>query len=139
MRRFAAIIFVAVICTVVGVATWRLSVDALALIIGVGLGFVLMTPIGGILLWMARSNAKTLQDHARHAAPQPPPVIVVQPASQPALPSSAVSHQAQPPALLPPPGYPVNLPTSSRSWDLRIFGDEQVAETQETPLDYLRW
>ena len=139
MRRFLLVVLIAAICTVVGVAAWRLSVDALALIIGVGLGFVLMTPVGGILLWMARSNAKALQDQARPASPPPPPVIVVQPASQPVLPPSVASPQAQLPALLPPPGYPVNLPTASRSWNLRVFGDEQVAETHETPLDRLRW
>ncbi len=130
MRRLLLVGVITAICTVTGVAAYRLSIDALALIIGVGLGFVLMMPVAGVLWWAVRNNARALQDQAGPTAPPSPPVIIVQPAHS----LGAAPSQAQLPPPLPPAGYPVNLSTAataSRTWDLRVYGDEHMAKTEE--------
>jgi hypothetical protein len=61
------------------VVTQRLSADALALLIGVGAGVVLMAPavVLAVLLWRREARTRTTASRSQPAAS--PPVVVVAP------------------------------------------------------------
>ncbi len=104
MKHTLIAILVAATITLVGVLSFRLSIDALALIAGVLLGIIALVPtllIGALVLRRVLERQETGQHTARTSAQ--PPVIVVsggvpstwlppaqqQPASPPALMSQA--------------------------------------------------
>jgi hypothetical protein len=103
-----------------GVVSYRLSTDALALIVGVLLGLLVMIPVLGVLVWVLRGQMRHAMDSAS-PIPAPPPVIVVQAPMSPlasspqaySLPTATAGVQVP----QPPPGPP------ARTWALRVFGD----------------
>ncbi len=113
---------VVVVAVLAGVVSYRLSTDALALIVGVMLGLLVMVPVLAVLIWVLRGQVRGATDGAyRPSASPPPPVIVVQSPAPPYAsspqayfvpPAPAETHGPQPPS-----GQP------ARTWSLHVFGD----------------
>ncbi|MBN1876033.1 MAG: hypothetical protein JXA33_17550 [Anaerolineae bacterium] len=83
LRRFVALVAIIFTMTITVVVTQRLSTDALALLLGLGAGVVLMLPplVLGVLVW--RREAARQQQPPLNATPATPPVIVVTPQALP--------------------------------------------------------
>lgn len=131
MQKIATLSFLVGLATLATVAAWRLSVDALALIIGIVLGVCIMAPVVALMAWLARSH-RAESEQCSQARPPMPPVIVVQPGAYPGLAQARPDQMSQPENLLPGPfshSPPSHFP--ERQWALRIFGEEETA----TPLD----
>ena len=112
-----------VVAVLAGVVSYRLSTDALALIVGVLLGLLVMVPVLAVLVWVLRGQMRAAADGAnRSSTPLPPPVIVVQ--SPAPLYASAPQAHVLPPA--PAEAYGPQPPSGSpaRTWSLHVFGDE---------------
>lgn len=113
---------IVVVAVLAGVVSYRLSTDALALIVGAMLGLLVMIPVLAVLIWVLRGQARGATDGAYRPSTSPlPPVIVVQSPAPPyaSLPQAyslppvpAEAHGPQPP-LGPP----------ARTWSLHVFGD----------------
>lgn len=102
---FITLAFVISLTLVVG---WRVSTDALAVIIGVVLGIVASVPTTILLLFILTRQQHKLNQQAYHS-PQHPPVIVV---------NTADTTQNQPyPLALPTP----HAPNGARKWT--VIGD----------------
>lgn len=105
MKNLLVAILVVVAAVMAGVVAYRLSADALAIIVGVLLGLLALIPaliIGVVLLRRSQPTALPSQP-----VPQAPPVIIVSggfhPAAMPQQMGMPVS-QPQPP-MLPAPAY----------------------------------
>lgn len=81
--RFAALVGVIFAITAGVVVTQRLSNDALALLLGVACGALVMLPTAGIGLLLWRREIARQQRYARPEASASPPVIVVTPSALP--------------------------------------------------------
>lgn len=120
--RKALIPSIVVVAVLAGVVSYRLSTDALALIVGAMLGLLVMAPVLAVLIWVLRGQARGATDGAYRSSTSPlPPVIVVQSPTPPYAslpqayslpPAPAEAHGPQPP-LGPP----------ARTWSLHVFGD----------------
>ncbi|MCS7041150.1 MAG: hypothetical protein NZP34_16210, partial [Caldilineales bacterium] len=107
----------------VGVITYRLSTDALALIVGVGLGFLALVPTVVVALVLGRRQTQPLPLTPPYGQP---PVIVVS-GGQPLLPTTADPRSGQP--ALPPPAELV--PTTPRRF--RVLGLEALENARPEP------
>ena len=113
---------VVVVAVLAGVVSYRLSTDAMALIVGVLLGLLVMVPVLAVLIWVLRGQVRGATDGAYRPSASPPPQVIV---VQSPAPPYAFSPQAYslPPAPAeaqgpqPPPGPP------ARTWLLHVFGD----------------
>jgi hypothetical protein len=85
MKQALIATFVLSIVVLVGVIAYRLSTDALALIVGVGLGFLALVPTVVVALVLGRRRTEPLPPTLPYGQP---PVIVVS-SGQPVLPASA--------------------------------------------------
>ena len=114
MKNLLVAIVVAVAAVMAGVVAYRLSADALAIIVGVLLGLLALIPaliIGVVLLRRSQPTPLPMQP-----APQAPPVIVVSGGFHPAaFPQQMGMPMSQPqPPMLPAP--PTSSHGSSASW-----------------------
>ncbi len=78
MKHVLIAMLVAATATLVGVLAFRLSVDALALIVGVLLGMAAMVPtvvIGGLVLCRSLEKKDT-ERYSSHMTTQPPVIVV---------------------------------------------------------------
>lgn len=107
----------------VGVVAYRLSTDALALIVGVGLGFLALVPTVVVALVLGRRRTEPLPPTFPYGQP---PVIVVS-GGQPVLPTTAETRPGQ--HALPPPAELV--PTTPRRF--RVLGLETLENAQPEP------
>ncbi len=101
--------------TLTAVAGWRLSADALAMVAGLLLGMLAMSPTLLVILWLLRAHT---QNHNQSAPPAYPPIIVAGGA-----PISLPQQMPPPPA----PPDPVASPPSAssrRQWVMRVYGEE---------------
>ncbi len=87
MKQVLVITVVLSVVVLVGVIAYRLSTDALALIVGVGLGFLALVPTVVVALVLGRRRTEPLPPTLPYGQP---PVIVVS-SGQPVLPASAGS------------------------------------------------
>lgn len=111
---------VVAVAVTAGVVSYRLSTDALALIVGALLSLVVMVPVSAVLSWVLRGQARAATDSA-YRPPPPPPVIVVQSPS----PSFAPLPQAHsfPPSPVDVPGLQPSPGPPARTWAMHVFGD----------------
>ena len=105
MKNVLVAILVAVTAVMAGVVAYRLSADALAIIVGVLLGLLALIPaliIGVVLLRRSQPTSLPMPP-----APQAPPVIVVSGGFHPAaFPQQMGMPMSQPqPPMLPAPAY----------------------------------
>ncbi|NOZ48931.1 MAG: hypothetical protein GXP37_02640 [Chloroflexi bacterium] len=107
MKQALLFIITAAVVTLVGVVSYRLSVDALALIVGVLLGILALVPtliLSGIVLRRTLAKKEGAEAQGMRMSQQPP-VIVVSGGYPPAMMSP--NQMAQPQnALMPPPSHP---------------------------------
>ena len=123
MRKTLFATILAVIAVFSGIVIWRLSIDALALVVGLALGVLVMLPLSAVSLWIVRSSFSARKETIPPQLPTPPPVIVVQPA---AFPHQAYSHPVEAPKILPaPPSAPW---PSERRWQFHVYGDADAME-----------
>ncbi len=117
MKRLLAPAFVVGVAVLAGVVSYRLSTDALALIVGVLLGLLIMAPLAALVAWVLRGQQRA----GVPAAPPPvqPAVIILQPPA-----SSASTPYWAPPAPDPAQGLPPPAISQPRNWTLRVFGDQ---------------
>jgi hypothetical protein len=126
MKHVLMVTVVLSVVVAVGVVSYRLSTDALALIVGVGLGFLALVPTVVVALVLGRRRPEPLPPTLPYGQP---PVIVVS-GGQPLLPTAAEPRAGQP--ALPPPAELVA--TTPRRF--RVLGLEAV---ESTPSESDRW
>jgi hypothetical protein len=107
---FIGLAFAITLAVVIG---WRVSTDALAVIIGVILGIAASVPTTLLIMFILTRQQNRLNQQAYHA-PQHPPVIVVNAADAP---------QNRPHPLALPPPHPAN---GARQWT--VIGDMETEE-----------
>ena len=119
MKRWLSISLTWMGMVMVGVLAWRLSSDALALIAGVLVGMLAMSPTLFLVMWLVRQRAS---QEARPATPAYPPIIVAggMPMSLPQAPTAPSSPGSD--TLPPPPGLQPGL--TARQWTMRVYGEE---------------
>lgn len=120
MKQALIVTVVLSVVVAVGVIAYRLSTDALALIVGVGLGFLALVPTVVVALVLGRRRAEPLPPTPPYGQP---PVIVIS-GGQPVLPAAAEARPGQP--ALPPPAAPA--PTTPRHF--RVLGLEALDNAQ---------
>lgn len=126
MRQILIAITLVVAGAFTAVAAWRLSVDALALVLGLLLGIAAIVPTMLLVLWTVRARSTSLADMPPPAAQHLPPVIVVQPSYPQAL--AGVNDPARVPQLPVPQAtnWPSPAPSSAneRRWAMRVWGED---------------
>ncbi len=121
MKHAIVIILAAAAAALVGVVAYRLSVDALALIVGILLGIIALVPtviVGGLLL---RRSLEKREDERRGGFPQAPVVVVSGGYPQAMMPQPQPQTQA-PPALM------SHTPTPQRQYHILGFEEDSEAE-----------
>ncbi len=117
------------VVVLVGVIAYRLSTDALALIVGVGLGFLALVPTVVVALVLGRRKTEPLPPTLPYGQP---PVIVVS-SGQPVLPAAAGSvGPTAPEAWAGQPALPsagAMVPTAPRRF--RVLGLEALEGDQQ--------
>ena len=131
MRLFAAIALVLVSAVVAGVVVYRLSSDALALIIGVFLGMLALVPTLIVLTMVFRRGGPRTDSRETAMYPmQQPPVIVIS-GGQPQVPTGSAAQLPSPAASAQIPPPPSTIPRK-----FRIMGYEM---TQTSEADDELW
>jgi len=122
MKKALIPTIVVVVAVLAGVVSYRLSTDALALIVGVLLGLLVMVPVLAVLIWVLRGQVRGATEGAYRSSTTPlPPVIVVQ-SPPPSYPFSPQAYSLPPaPAEARGPQPPLGPP--ARTWSLHVFGD----------------
>ncbi|MCP4168018.1 MAG: hypothetical protein GY759_19285 [Chloroflexi bacterium] len=133
MRRFFLIGFLTVLAAFVAVAAYRLSIDALALIIGLVLGMFMMIPALVVLAWTTKRTSDA--DANTQALSQPPQPIIIMPPQAPAWSQLPPHQQAGADQLLPNPPAPT---IKQREWVMHIYG-EKAEEENAGVVDKPRW
>jgi uncharacterized SAM-binding protein YcdF (DUF218 family) len=113
MKRYLAGLSLIILTTLLLVIGFRLSEDAVAVIVGIILGVVATLPTSLVLIYMImrRDQSPTGQQQAGFPNHHQPPVIIVNGGQQPGLPTGSAAQ----------PGYPLSLP-SPRTFT--IIGEE---------------
>lgn len=117
MKRYIILLSLAIILVLIGVITFKLSTDALAVIMGVGLGILASIPTSVLLYYMlTRQGNNSLNTPGSRTVGLPqnhhPPVVIVNGGNQPGL-------QAGPP----PAQYQMEVPTQRT---FTIVGEEST-------------
>ena len=129
MKRTLAVTAVLAVAVLAGAVAYRLSPDALALVVGVLLGLLAAAPAAGILVWVLRQHFLTARQTARYANPPIPPVIVVH---APQAPPAAVAHHQLPtPTGMDIPAQPMG-PPMERIWAFRVVGEAPEENASES-------
>ncbi len=120
MKRWLSVSLAWMGIVLVGVLAWRLSSDALALIAGVLVGMLAMSPTMFLVMWLIRQRAS---QEVRPSTPAYPPIIVAggTPISLPQAPTAAASPKEQ---VLPPPPPGLQPGSTARQWTMRVYGEE---------------
>ncbi|MCO6452944.1 MAG: hypothetical protein J5I90_19325 [Caldilineales bacterium] len=108
------------------VAAWRLSTDALALVIGILVGVLILLPTNAILFFYVRSQSRNDSAQRQDSAYTAPPVVIVQ-SPPPTLPHPA--HRAALPSPQPPLPWDADYGgrEHERVWVQRVFGGDDIA------------
>jgi len=111
MKKSLFVVLVSTSATLTAVVVLRLSADALAIIAGILLGILAMSPTLLVIMWLLRARA---QPRGQSAPPVYPPIIVAGGAPL-SLPQQMPTESASPE---PPPN------AASRQWVMRVYGEE---------------
>ena len=113
MKRYGFIAGAGIILIVAIIISLKLSTDALAVVIGMGLGMLASVPTSLILFYfLMRPQQTNAQNQSQLSGTQQPPVIVV--------------NGGQPQTLnSPPPGYQIQVPPA-RQRTFTIVGEEET-------------
>lgn len=117
MKKTIVGIILAGVTIMAGVISFRLSADALALIVGVLLGIIALVPTLALAMLMLRRNQQQSED--RMSAPtQQPPVIVVSGGYPAMMPMGQGGNHMGFQGMLPPPTQPPR--------EFRVMGHEDT-------------
>jgi hypothetical protein len=122
MGRFLLLLVAVFVVGVAIVVGYRLSTDAMALVVGVACGVLASIPTSLLIVWAVtrRTNQPVEQGLPRHY----PPVVVVNPGYQ----QPAAHHNAMP-MLAPAAPYDAGVGMTARGSRLfRVLGDEETAD-----------
>ena len=113
MKRYLAALSLIIVTALLLVIGFRLSQDAVAVIVGIGLGVVATLPTSLVLIYMImrRDQSSIGQHQSGFSNQQQPPVIIVNGGQQPGLPTNSPTQ----------PGYPMSLPAPRT---FTIIGEE---------------
>ncbi len=124
MRRFILIVFLTVLTAFVVVAAYRLSIDALALIIGLVLGMFMMIPALVVLAWTTKRPSDV--DANTPVLSQPPQPIIIMPPQAPSWSQLPPHQQAGADQVLPSSPAPA---INQREWVMHIYGEKVEEES----------
>ncbi len=121
LGRFVALLGIVFIVTMVVVVTQRLSDDALALLIGVGVGVLALVPTLALGWLVLRREMRREQSPLPHNPTLNPPVVVVTPQALPGygMPQAALPN-SQPPQM----AVPWQQPAMSHRTFTIVGGEE---------------
>lgn len=119
MKKFLSLLILSSSVTITAIIAWRLSADALALIAGVLLGILAMSPALLMAMWLARG---AVRDRERQTPSAYPPIIVTGGAPL-GLPAQHASHPQQRQPSIDPSSSPPSVPPPRR-WEMRVYGEE---------------
>ncbi len=131
MKTIIIATFIAVLAVLSGVIAYRLSADALAIIIGVVIGVVAIVP--SLLMSFLMVRRQQVRDDEQFRAVQPqaqPPVVVVSGGFPAHMLSPQAMPQPQPQGLIPP------RPPAAQQREFRMMGYES---TEAVELQQDEW
>ena len=138
IRRTLLLLSAVAIITLAAVSAFRLSPDALALIIGLILGMIALLPLLILLLWwMDRSHRSQLEPPSSQNRPPPPVVIVQAPAATPIHDGRQMTlapNQEIDPRALTQAGHVLQSPP--RTWDYRVYGSHDQESVDSNPASW---
>lgn len=126
MKKTIAIGAIVVFSIMAGIIGFRLSTDALSIIVGAVLGMLAVFPTIALVAYLLKKNQETLVSQQQHSIQQPPIVVV----SGGMMPPQYFQPQQQPaqktPGLLPPP-----VQSTPRKFHLMGYEDAESMELSD--------
>jgi len=125
MKKFIAVAIIVVLATMTGIIGFRLSTDALSIIVGAVLGMSAILPTIAMAAYLLKKNQETAQQQQHHI-PQPPVVVVggMMPAQyMPGQPQQAAPGTA---GMLPPPAS-----SAPRRFHLMGYDDAESVDVND--------
>ena len=127
MKKFAAVAVIVVLATMTGIVGFRLSTDALSIIVGAVLGMAAILPTIILVGYLLKKNQEAMQ-HQQHNVSQPPVVVVggMMPAPYPPPQPQQAVGPANPAGMLPPP-----TPSTPRRFHLMGYDDTESVDMND--------
>ncbi len=126
MKKIIAITAVAMAATMTAVVGFRLSTDALSIIVGAILGMIAILPTIALAAFLLKKNQEAAAQHQQQGFQQPPVVVV----SGGMMPPNYFQSQQQPaqsqPGILPPPSH-----STPRKFHLMGYEDTEHLEISD--------
>jgi len=127
MKKFAAVAVIVVLATMTGIVGFRLSTDALSIIVGAVLGMAAILPTIILVGYLLKKNQEAMQ-HQQHNVSQPPVVVVggMMPAPYPPPQPQQAVGPTNPAGMLPPP-----TPSTPRRFHLMGYDDTESVDVND--------